>query len=140
MFKPGVLLATVVAAVAAMVPAPAEAHADCQLPVFGPGSRYHPKFKPSRHTADVTNPWFPLKPRRTLVSVGMKDGKKALDVVDITPRTRAVAGVRTRVVEDRLYLTECWRSAPATITRRTVAATSGTSARTLPSWTAMAEW
>ncbi|WUJ69128.1 hypothetical protein OG809_28960 [Kribbella soli] len=104
MFKPGVLLATVVAAVAAMVPAPAEAHADCQLPVFGPGSRYHPKFKPSRHTADVTNPWFPLKPRRTLVSVGMKDGKKALDVVDITPRTRVVAGVRTRVVEDRLYL------------------------------------
>ena len=95
---------TTLIVVTAVMPASAEAHRDCPLPVFGPGSQYHPQFKPSRHTANVTNPWFPLKPGRTFVFTGVKDGQKALDVVTTTARIKLIAGVRTRVVEDRLYL------------------------------------
>jgi len=108
--KSGVLLATVALfagadpAVSSASPPPAHHPATCMLPVFGPGSRYHPRFEPSRHTATVTNPWFPLKPGRTLVSVGVKEGEKALDLTVTTSRTKVIAGVRTRIVEDRLYL------------------------------------
>jgi hypothetical protein len=35
---------------------------------------------------------------------GTKDGKKALNIFDPTSRTKVIDGVRTRVVEDRLYL------------------------------------
>jgi len=76
----------------------------CPLPVFGPGSNYHPAFAASRSSAEVTNPFFPLVPGRTLVYTGVKDGKKALDLVAVTMRTRAIDGAVTRVVEDRLYL------------------------------------
>ncbi|TCO51602.1 hypothetical protein EV646_101593 [Kribbella antiqua] len=100
---------TALALITAVMPASAEAHRQCPLPVFGPGSQYHPQFKPSHFTANVTNPWFPLKPGRTLVSTGVKDGQKALDLFVTTSRTKVVAGVRTRVVEDRLYLNNVLR-------------------------------
>jgi hypothetical protein len=76
----------------------------CPLPVFGPGATYRPKFRPADFTPNVTNRFFPLKVGRTLVYTGTKDGKKALNIVTTTARTRKVAGVTTRVVEDRLYL------------------------------------
>lgn len=103
----------VVAAVllAGSTPAASSAHrppdhrpVTCTLPVFGPGSAYHPRINPRDFSPTVTNPWFPLKPGRTLVSTGVKDGQKALDLVVTTSRTKLVDGVRTRVVEDRLYL------------------------------------
>ena len=98
-------LALAAAAVLTLVPtADASAHSSCPLPVFGPGSQYHPRIKPSHFTADVTNPWYPLKVGRTLVYTGTREGRTALDLVVVTSRTRTVAGVRTRVVEDRLYL------------------------------------
>ncbi|MFG1623501.1 hypothetical protein [Kribbella sp. NPDC049227] len=107
--KPGVLFA-VTALLAGATPTTSTAYREhhhpstCKLPVFGPGSRYHPEFDPADFSPNVTNPWFPLKPGRTLVSTGVKDGEKALDLFAPTPRTRVIAGVRTRVVEDRLYL------------------------------------
>ncbi|MEU4294732.1 hypothetical protein AB0E63_41470 [Kribbella sp. NPDC026596] len=107
--KPGVLLA-VAALLAGATPTTSSAHPDhrhpstCKLPVFGPGSRYHPKINPDDFSPNVTNPWFPLRPGRTLVSTGVKDGEKALNLVVTTSRTRVIAGVRTRIVEDRLYL------------------------------------
>lgn len=76
----------------------------CQLPRFGPGRDYHPHINPASFTANVTNTWFPLKVGRTLVYTGTKDGKKALDLFHASSRTRVIDGVRTRVVEDRLYL------------------------------------
>jgi hypothetical protein len=76
----------------------------CVLPVFGPGSKYKPKFEPADFSPNVTNPLFPLKVGRTLVYTGVKGGKKALNIATTTNRTRKVAGVLTRVVEDRLYL------------------------------------
>ena len=82
----------------------APAGGSCQLPRFGPGRPYHPRIDPASFSPNVTNPFFPLTPGRTLVYTGTKDGKKALDLVATTSRTRVIDGVRTRVVEDRLYL------------------------------------
>jgi hypothetical protein len=87
-----------------VVPTSAAAGASCHLPRFGPGSSYHPHIDPASFSPQVTNPWFPLKPGRTLVSTGTKDGQRALDLFAPSRRTKLIDGVRTRVVEDRLYL------------------------------------
>ena len=96
------------AAALGVVPAPAAAGGDearaCPLPKFGPGPSYHPRIDPDDFSPDVTNPWFPLTPGRTLVYAGTKDGRRALDLFAPSRRTRVVGGVRARVVEDRLYL------------------------------------
>lgn len=76
----------------------------CPLPAFGPGPSYHPQIKPADFSPSVTNPLFPLKPGRSLVYTGTKDHKKALNIIHTTSRTKAIDGVTTRVVEDRLYL------------------------------------
>src|SRR4029450_13014546 len=97
------VVALVVAA-AWVVPASAGAGSSCPLPRFGPGRTYHPRINPASVAPAVTNRLFPLTPGTTLVYTGTKDGKKALDLVATTSRTRVVDGVRTRVVADRLYL------------------------------------
>jgi hypothetical protein len=96
----------VVALIVAVAPASASTResAGCPLPTFGPGNDYHPPVNPRAFSAQVDNPFFPLVVGRTLVYTGVKDGKKALDIVQPTRRTRTIDGVRTRVVEDRLYL------------------------------------
>src|SRR4051812_3207898 len=96
-------LAAVAATVALNLSAAGAAQAKprCPLPVFGPGANYHPRIKPSDFRPRVTNPRFPLKPGRTLVYTGTKDGKRALDIFAATSRTKVIDGVRTRVVEDR---------------------------------------
>jgi hypothetical protein len=100
------VLAALAVAALGVVPAPAGAGGagGCHLPRFGPGRSYHPRIDPADFSPDVTNPWFPLKPGRTLVYTGTKDGKAALDLFVPSHRTRMVDGVRARVVEDRLYL------------------------------------
>lgn len=99
-------IAALAVAVGAALPGPVAAAAgtSCPLPRFGPGAQYHPTFDPGGFTPDVTNPWFPLRPGVANVYVGTKDGKRALNIVKPSPRTRVVDGVRTRIVEDRLYL------------------------------------
>ena len=54
--------------------------------------------------ATVTNPWFPLIPGTVFKSRGIKDGKAAIDIVTVTDRTKVIAGVTTRVVDDRTTL------------------------------------
>lgn len=76
----------------------------CPLPRFGPGAQYHPRIEPSRFGPSVDNPWFPQRPGTTYVYVGVKDGARAVDVVAPSRHTRLVDGVRTRIVNDRLYL------------------------------------
>ena len=93
-----------VAAVMAAVPAAAGGGGSCRLPRFGPGRSYHPRIDPADFSPHVTNRWFPLTPGKILVYTGIKDGEKALDLFAPSHRTRVIAGVRTRVVEDRLYL------------------------------------
>jgi hypothetical protein len=98
------VVALAVAATAWAVPSAAGADASCPLPGFGAGRDYHPHIEPADFSPNVTNPYFPLTPGRTLVYTGSKDGQKALNLFTATSRTRLVNGVRTRVVEDRLYL------------------------------------
>jgi hypothetical protein len=74
------------------------------LPVYGSGASYQPTIKPSSFSPRVTNPWFPLRPGTTYVYTGTKDGKGAVDVFEVSRRTKVVDGVRTRVVNDRLFL------------------------------------
>jgi hypothetical protein len=101
-------IAAAAACAAVAVAVPDLAHAStapsCALPVFGPGSSYHPAIHPADFSPDVTNGWFPLRPGRTYLYTGTKDGKKALDVVQVSPATRKIDGVVTRVVNDRLFL------------------------------------
>ena len=97
----GVLLCAMVALPSA---APAVAATGCALPVFGSGADYHPGVRPAEFSADVTNPWFPLRPGTTYVYAGVKDGRHAVDVFAVSRRTRIIDGVRTRMVEDRLLL------------------------------------
>jgi hypothetical protein len=55
-------------------------------------------------SAHVTNAWFPLRPGDRYVYVGVKDGKRARDVVTVEKATRAIDGAPCRAVRDRLYL------------------------------------
>jgi hypothetical protein len=59
---------------------------------------------PSRFSAHVDNPWFPLRPGTTYVYRGVKDGKPARDVLTVTHEIERIAGVPCVVVKDRLYL------------------------------------
>src|SRR5262249_9827097 len=59
---------------------------------------------PGSFSARVDNPLFPLVVGRTLVYSGVKDRKAAIDLVQASRATRVIDGVRTRVVEDRLFL------------------------------------
>lgn len=79
-------------------------HTGCALPHSGPGASYHPKIDPKDFGPQVTNPWFPLKPGVTYIYAGTKDDLAAVNVVTPSSKTRVVDGVRTRVVNDRLYL------------------------------------
>jgi hypothetical protein len=97
------ILATLVATPVADA-APVSGTAVCPLPRFGPGLNYHPRIDPAQFSATVTSPLFPLIPGRTLVYTGVKDRKSAVDVVVPSRDTRVVDGVRTRIVEDRLFL------------------------------------
>jgi hypothetical protein len=94
--------------IAAVLTLPASAtgaeRPSCPLPAFGPGSSYHPVIHPADFSPTVTNPYFPLRPGTSYLYAGTKDGKQALDVVQVSQRTRWVAGVVTRVVNDRLFL------------------------------------
>ena len=53
---------------------------------------------------DVTNAWFPLRPGDRYVYVGVKDGKRARDVVTVERATRVIDGAPCRAVHDRLFL------------------------------------
>lgn len=52
----------------------------------------------------IDNPWFPLLPGTHYVYTGVKDGKRARDIVVVTHATRTIAGVVCVGVDDRLYL------------------------------------
>ncbi|MEY2425983.1 MAG: hypothetical protein QOI61_1555 [Actinomycetota bacterium] len=58
----------------------------------------------SGYTANITNPYFPLVPGRTLVYKGTKDDKAALDYFTTTHQVVQINGKPTRLVLDRLFL------------------------------------
>jgi len=61
-------------------------------------------YVPADFTANVDNPWFPLKPGTTLTYSGVRDGKRMRDVVTVTSETVKIDGVPCRVVHDRVYM------------------------------------
>jgi hypothetical protein len=63
-----------------------------------------PPFDPSNFVDRVDNPYFPLTPGSVWHYRGSKDGKRSLDVVKVTNRTKRIAGVKATVASDRLYL------------------------------------
>ena len=71
-------------------------------------------------SANVTNPWFPLRPGSVYRYRGVKDGEPSREVMTVTHRTKTVDGAPVVVVSDLLYLrgvleerTEDWYSQDA---------------------------
>jgi hypothetical protein len=58
----------------------------------------------SSFSARVDNPWFPLLPGTRYVYSGVKDGKRAREVLFVTHATRKINGVLCVAVDDRLTL------------------------------------
>ena len=61
---------------------------------------YDPQIDPTQFTAEITNPYFPLKPGTTLVYEGVRDGKPQHSEVVVTADTREILGVTCVVVLD----------------------------------------
>lgn len=59
---------------------------------------------PANFTARVDNPYFPLRPGTTLRYRGVRDGKRAEEVLTVTDRHATVAGAPVVVLSDRLAL------------------------------------
>jgi hypothetical protein len=59
---------------------------------------------PSDFSANVTNPWFPLPPGRTLEYRGVNEDGKVRELFTISDETQKVDGVACRVVLDRLFV------------------------------------
>jgi hypothetical protein len=75
--------------------------ADAQGPIqSGAGPGWPVTVSPSDFVAQVTNPWFPLKPGSRYRYKGVKEGERMTDVVHVTQRTKDVLGVTTTVVHD----------------------------------------
>jgi len=55
-------------------------------------------------TANVTNPWFPLRPGSVYRYRGVKDGEPSREVMTVTHRTKTIDGAKSVVVSDLLYI------------------------------------
>jgi hypothetical protein len=64
---------------------------------------YRPAIDPTRFTARITNPYWPMARGTTWVYRGTKDGVAQREVVAVKRATRRIMGVRTVTVEDRVF-------------------------------------
>src|SRR4051794_5852777 len=90
-------IATALAAALCVVPSAASGAAGggrCPLPAFGPGATYRPVFHAAAHPARISNPWYPLRRGTTWIYTGVEDGRRAVDVVVASRRTKVIDGVR----------------------------------------------
>jgi hypothetical protein len=55
-------------------------------------------------TANVANPWFPLRPGSVYWYRGVKDGEPSKEVMTVTHRTKTIDGATCVVVSDLLYI------------------------------------
>ena len=65
---------------------------------------YNPHVPPAEHFSKaIDNPYFPLPVGRTFVYRGVENGKKELDRMHVTSKTKSVAGITATVVTDNVY-------------------------------------
>jgi len=65
---------------------------------------YNPRIPaPSQFSKTIDNPYFPLPVGRTFVYRGVENGKKELDRMHVTRRTKNIAGITATVVSDNVY-------------------------------------
>jgi hypothetical protein len=67
-------------------------------------TRYEPSIDPARFTAEVDNPYFPLRPGTRWVYESETDEGMERNVVEVTDDRREVMGVETVVVHDVVML------------------------------------
>jgi hypothetical protein len=58
---------------------------------------------PAHFAKAIDNPYFPLPVGRTFIYRGVEGGKKELDRMHITRRTKVIAGIQATVVSDNVY-------------------------------------
>ena len=58
----------------------------------------------SGFTIVSTNPWFPMDVGRQLILTGEEDGETIVFQLTVLDRTRVIAGVTTRVIEEREFV------------------------------------
>jgi len=93
------LLAVVFAIVAAF-----EAQAGATASRGRPCAAYDSHIPSPAHFAKtIDNPYFPLPAGRTFIYRGVENGKKELDRMHVTRRTKMIAGIKATVVSDNVY-------------------------------------
>jgi hypothetical protein len=96
------ILATCLAGSTLALCAGAPASAGSRQPRTGTASAK--AINPGDFVKEVNNPFYPLTPGTTLRYRGEKDGKPAIDVLEVTHLTKKIEGVVTVVVHDKLFL------------------------------------
>jgi hypothetical protein len=65
---------------------------------------YNPHVPAGKHfSKTIDNPYFPLRVGRTFVYRGVENGKKELDRMHVTSKTKSIAGITATVVSDNVY-------------------------------------
>ena len=73
-------------------------------PGGGRCAAYDPHIPPAKHFSKaIDNPYFPLPVGRTFVYRGVENGKRELDRMHVTSKTKNVAGITATVVSDNVY-------------------------------------
>jgi hypothetical protein len=70
----------------------------------GPCATYEPQIPSASHFAKaIDNPYFPLPVGRTLLYRGVEGGKREVDRMHVTGRTKNIKGISATVVSDNVY-------------------------------------
>jgi hypothetical protein len=65
---------------------------------------YHPQIpSPSHFSKTIDNPYFPLPVGKSFLYRGVENGKKEVDRMHITRRTKVITGITATVVSDNVY-------------------------------------
>ena len=63
-----------------------------------------PRYDPTNFSPRIDNAWYPLKPGITYIYRGSEGAERTRDVLSVTNQTVTIAGVRCRVIKDKIYL------------------------------------
>jgi len=67
-------------------------------------AKYTPQIpSPSHFSKTIDNPYFPLPVGRSFLYRGVENGKKEIDRMHVTSKTKVIAGITATVVSDNVY-------------------------------------